>query len=161
LALISLYIMHSTLRYTAMVATSIAALASAVPNEQVMLANCVSPKDANFKSPWLGYYGDRGDQAPSATAQVQAPSGQTTWWEGASVSATFPDQDVFSVLITERTTTENAYVGTGKNNHGLFSCWRQSHPNVFTTSDSSFCSGIYVCNHDSNPSSGLKVQMTF
>jgi hypothetical protein len=151
----------SSIKLSALAAAVLATLTSAGQNEQVMLANCVAPNDANYKSSWMGYYGNRGGQAPSATAQVRAPSGQTTWWEGSSVSATFSDGDVFSVSIPQQITDQNAYVGTGKNNYGLISCWRQSHPNAFTASSGDICSGIYACNNGNPLQSGLQAQMTF
>ena len=138
----------------------LATLSAADPNEALLLANCAAPNDATFKSSYVAYYSNSGNQTPSTIAKVQTPPGLTVWWEGAPVSALFSDKDVFSVSIPERITVENAYVGTGKNNYGLFACWRQSHPNAFSAPDGSICSGIYICNHNSPPTSELKVQIT-
>lgn len=154
-------IMFTTiLKHGALALTILPTLGSANDNEQVMLANCIANNNPNQKSSYVAYYANTGDPSPSATTKVSTPAGQTVWWEGAPVSALFSDSNVFSVSIPERITTENAYVGTGKNNFGLFSCWRQTHTNAFTVADGSICSGIYICNHHQAPSSGIKVQTT-
>jgi hypothetical protein len=149
------------IKYAGFAVTILSTLVAADANEALILANCVAPNDANYKSSYVGYYTKSGDSGPSAIAKVSTPPGLTVWWEGAPVSAIFDNgKNVFSVSIPERITTENAYVGTGKNNFGLFSCWRQTHPNAFTVGDGSICSGVYICNHNARPTSGINVQMT-
>ena len=54
-------------------ATVLATLSAANPNEAVLLANCAAPNDATFKSSYVAYYSNSGNQTPSTIAKVQTP----------------------------------------------------------------------------------------
>jgi hypothetical protein len=137
-------------------------LSSAIPKrdstERVFLANCASTyylSDGTTVIPFseMLYYSTgmaSWNSGPNAIAKLTSSSYVT--WEGASISGTFPDGDVFvsNIAAGAQNLANFDFAGTGYNNYRGFNCYKDDG-RVLTKVESpdglfnSACYSIYYC----------------
>jgi hypothetical protein len=66
------------------------------------------------------------DTSSAAVAQVATGAEKIVWREGGQrASATLTEGYTVSAYTPKEITKQDAFVGAGKNNADLFSCWRK------------------------------------
>ncbi|KAH6668729.1 hypothetical protein B0J14DRAFT_149370 [Halenospora varia] len=88
--------------------------------DTIVLANC---KNNGIPSSKIAWFPNEINGSPGAIAPVHTDSGQTVFWEGAQVTATFPDGNYFTTNIP-RSVNNNEHAGTGSNKFLQFECWK-------------------------------------
>jgi hypothetical protein len=115
-------------------------------NEAVVLANC-----ATSWGEWsseMAYYSTGGSSpsgTPAATAVVK--NGNFQVWEGAQVSGTFGDGNVFTSNIAEPVSIHGMYAGTGQNSQSSFYCYQDAGSVTYPLSNGATCTSVYICDH--------------
>ncbi|KAK5662627.1 hypothetical protein OQA88_8541 [Cercophora sp. LCS_1] len=121
------------------------------PEEHVVLCDCKSPNNAQFKQ--MAYYEFAPDSSPDNTTSDINPA---TWVvPGGTTIGFFASTGTKFKAKIGSDVGEGQFAGTGDNGRSEpFSCYKKFKKSLYKTQDGSVCDGIYDCDHSTPPGTG-------
>ena len=135
-------------------------------NEHVILANCVDASGIKYSE--MAYFSSQPSSqsppTPETIAYLNTPFNTDVIWAGSSVSATFPDGDIFTSNV-QTAANPGDYAGPGSNSLGGFNCFYVPLQNLYIDGPGTpiplTCSQVYDCSHAPVPAPVPTVEWFF